>query len=114
MGSVLGADGDAGDVLTVCGLKVSELDKERRPFGNYRTIWMDGQLVYKFAVKTMVSSTIEVVENAGYTIDDIDLVENPDTGYYTLVCSGTYSFIDSNGYLYTWGYSGESESDISL
>lgn len=74
LGSVLGADGDAGDVLTVCGLKVSELDKERRPFGNYRTIWMDGQLVYKFAVKTMVSSTIEVVENAGYTIDDIDLV----------------------------------------
>ena len=58
----------------LCGLKVSELDKERRPFGNYRTIWMDGQLVYKFAVKTMVSSTIEVVENAGYTIDDIDLV----------------------------------------
>ena len=40
--------------------------------------------------------------------------EKPDTGYYTLVCSGTYSFIDSNGYLYTWGYSGESESDISL
>ena len=31
-------------------------------------------MVYKFAVKTMVSSTIEVVENAGYTIDDIDLV----------------------------------------
>ena len=41
-------------------------------------------------------------------------VEYVDTGYYTLVCSGTYSFIDSNGYLYTWGYSGESESDISL
>ena len=63
---------------------------------------------------TSVEYVYSAEDNPEFSIDDIDLVENPDTGYNTLVCSGTYSFIDSNGYLYTWGYSGESESDISL
>lgn len=74
LGSILGSDGANGDVLTVCGLKTSEKDIERRPFGNYRTIWMDGQAVFKFAVKTMVSTTLGVIENAGFTIDDIRLI----------------------------------------
>lgn len=74
LGSILGSDGANGDALTVCGLKVSELDKERRPFGDYRTIWMDGQAVFKFAVKTMVSTTLKVIDDAGFTMDDISLV----------------------------------------
>ena len=73
---------------------------------------------YSYKMENGEPTSVEYVysaeDNPEFSIDDIDLVENPDTGYYTLVCSGTYSFIDSNGYLYTWGYSGESESDISL
>lgn len=74
LGTVLGSDGEGGDVLTICGLKVSELDKERRPYGNMKTIWMDGQAVFKFAVKTMESATRQVTEEAGYTLDDLKLV----------------------------------------
>lgn len=74
LGSILGADGDSGNLLTICGLKVSEEDKERRPYGNYSTIWMDGQGVFKFAVKTMESATVEVVEKAGCSMDDVKLV----------------------------------------
>ncbi len=74
LGSVLGSDGESGNVLTICGLKASDEDKERRPFGNYNTIWMDGQAVFKFAVKTMDSATRQVVEEAGYTLDDLKLV----------------------------------------
>lgn len=74
LGTVLGSDGEGGDVLTICGLKASDEDKERRPYGNYSTIWMDGQAVFKFAVKTMDSATRQVVEEAGYTLDDLKLV----------------------------------------
>lgn len=74
LGSVLGADGESGNCLTICGIKESEEDKERRPFGNYRTIWMDGQAVFKFAVKTMESATREVVEKSGHSLDEIKLV----------------------------------------
>lgn len=74
LGTVLGSDGAQGDCLTCCGLKVSDTDKERRPLGEYRTLWMDGQTVFKFAVKTMESATREVVEKAGVDLDDISLV----------------------------------------
>lgn len=74
LGTVLGADGNSGDMLTICGIKVSELDRERRPYGNYRTIWMDGQGVFKFAVKTMESATREVAQKADCSLDDIALV----------------------------------------
>ena len=73
---------------------------------------------YSYKMENGEPTSVEYVhsaeDNPDFSIDDIDLVKDSDTGYYTLVCSGTYSFTDSNGYLYTWGYSGESESDISL
>lgn len=74
LGTVLGSDGEGGNVLTICGLKASDEDKERRPYGNYSTIWMDGQAVFKFAVKTMESATRQVTEEAGYALDDLKLV----------------------------------------
>lgn len=74
LGTVLGSDGNSGNSLTCCGLKVTDEDRERRPFGNYRTIWMDGQAVFKFAVKTMESATREVTDLAGIPIEDLALV----------------------------------------
>ncbi len=72
--TVIGADGGQGNCLTCCGLKVTDEDKERRPFGNYLSLWMDGQTVFKFAVKTMASATLEVAEKVGCSLDDIKLV----------------------------------------
>ncbi len=75
LGTVLGSDGSQGNLLTCCGLKASEEDIERRPFSeNKRTIWMDGQAVFKFAVKTMESATIEVAEKCGVKVDDLELI----------------------------------------
>ncbi len=75
LGTVLGSDGSQGNLLTCCGLKASEEDTERRPFSeNKRTIWMDGQAVFKFAVKTMESATIEVAEKCGVKVDDLNLI----------------------------------------
>lgn len=68
------ADGENGDCLTIPGLRYDEADQERRPFGNPHTIWMDGGVVFKFAVKMMDASTRRVVEDAGKTLDDIKLV----------------------------------------
>lgn len=71
---VLGSDGAQGDVLTIAGIREDAIEKERRPFGNTRTIWMDGSEVFKFAVKTMASATEEVLEKIGKTVDDAALI----------------------------------------
>lgn len=70
----LGADGANGDCLTVPGLRCDEMDRERRPFGNLRTIWMDGSAVFKFAVRVMEASARQVVEEAGKTMEDVKLL----------------------------------------
>lgn len=67
----LGSDGASGDKITIPGIRVDEEEKEKRPFGNYRTLWMDGGAVYKFAVKTMSASAAKVIEDAGFTMEDI-------------------------------------------
>lgn len=70
----MGADGAAGDCLTIPSLKFTEEDNARRIGQNKRTFWMDGSEVYKFAVRVMSASTLRVVEKAGLTMDDIALV----------------------------------------
>lgn len=70
----LGSDGASGDCLTIPGLRCDEIDRERRPFGNPRTIWMDGSAVFKFAVKVMDFATRKVVEDAGKNMEDLALV----------------------------------------
>lgn len=74
LGSVLGADGAGGECLTLCGIREDEIDKERRPFGNNRTIWMDGSKVMKFAVRVMAGSTKQVLEKVGKTLDETKLI----------------------------------------
>lgn len=74
LAGVMGSDGAGGDCLTLPGIRCDEADKERRPFGNERTIWMDGSAVFKFAVRVMAGSAQEVVEKAGKTMDEIQLL----------------------------------------
>lgn len=74
LASKMGSDGASGDCLTLPGIRCDEEDAERRPFGNTRTIWMDGSAVFKFAVRVMAASAQEVVEQAGKTLDDVSLL----------------------------------------
>ncbi len=74
IGYTLGSDGTSGDCLTLPGIRVNAEDKERRPFGNDRTIWMDGSAVFKFAVRVMEQSSRKVVEDAGKTLEDVKLL----------------------------------------
>ena len=73
-GCVMGADGTMGHVLTICNLKHEQMEIDRRVSGIPQTLWMDGSEVFKFAVRVMVSATDKVLEQAGMTIEDIDLI----------------------------------------
>lgn len=74
LSSVMGADGASGDCLTAPSIRCDEIEMEKRPFGNPRTIWMDGSAVFKFAVRVMAASSKEVVEKAGKTMEDVKLL----------------------------------------
>jgi len=69
----LGADGSGGDVLTIGGIREDD-DKSRRPFGNPRTVWMDGSEVFKFAVRVMADEIEAILADAGKTVNDIALI----------------------------------------
>jgi 3-oxoacyl-[acyl-carrier-protein] synthase-3 len=69
----LGADGTGGNVLTVGNFREDD-DKSRRPFGNPRTLWMDGSEVFKFAVRIMTDEVNAILDYADKTIDDLALI----------------------------------------
>ncbi len=68
------SDGTMGHNIIAPNLKVNQADIERSLGGNPRTVWMDGSEVFKFAVRYMSASVMTVLEAAGYTIDDVDLI----------------------------------------
>lgn len=70
----IGAKGADGDKLTSLAYREDEEETEKRVSKNKSTIWMAGAEVMKFAVKTMEKAARKVVEDAGLTFDDIDLV----------------------------------------
>ncbi|NLG89149.1 MAG: ketoacyl-ACP synthase III [Clostridiaceae bacterium] len=72
--SVLYSYGDLGYNLTIPCCYISEEDKERRPSGMYRSVWQDGSEVFTFAVRAMTDSTRKVLEMAGKTPQDIDMI----------------------------------------
>ncbi|MSQ15354.1 MAG: ketoacyl-ACP synthase III [Dehalococcoidia bacterium] len=67
---VLGSDGGNGNAITLDG-PGSSFNEGQSDNCNYIT--MDGQEVYRFAINALVSSTRKAVDEAGLTIDDIDL-----------------------------------------
>jgi len=70
----LHADGSGGDMLIVPA-GGSHLPTSLETIeDNQHSIVMNGREVYRFATRAMVSSTLEVVEKAGLSLDDIRLI----------------------------------------
>jgi 3-oxoacyl-[acyl-carrier-protein] synthase-3 len=72
--SLLYSYGDLGHNITIPCCYISNEDKERRPSGMYRSVWQDGSEVFTFAVRAMTDSTKKVLEMAGKTPQDIDMI----------------------------------------
>lgn len=70
----IGADGASGMGITSLAYRNDEEETEKRVSHRKDTIWMAGQAVMKFAVKAMADASQRVIEQAGLTWDDIDLV----------------------------------------
>ncbi len=70
----LGSDGSGADVLSVpAGGSAMPASLETVSNGSH-FIKMDGKAVFRFAVRVMAEATRRVIERAGMTTDDIDLV----------------------------------------
>ncbi len=70
----LGSDGAKGMSLTVPGLgSAMKIDHDMIDRGD-QYLKMEGRTVFKFATRVMPQSTLRVLENAGMTLDDIDLL----------------------------------------
>lgn len=86
IGHEIGADGTGDMYITSLAVKEDQEEVEKRVAGRKETVWMAGQAVMKFAVKTMADSTNRVLEKAGLTYDDIKLVV-PHQANYRIVDS---------------------------
>ncbi len=82
----LGADGSGAMHITSLAVREDEEEIEKRVSGRKETVWMAGQPVMKFAVKTMADATGRVLEKAGLTYDDIKLIV-PHQANYRIVDS---------------------------
>ena len=74
LASVLGADGSGANLLTLPagGSKLPASVDTVRNGDHY--IKMDGRAVFRFATRVMAEATREVVERAGLTLDDVELI----------------------------------------
>ena len=82
----IGADGAGAMNITSLAVRDDAEELEKRVSGRKETIWMAGQQVMKFAVKTMADATGRVLEKAGLTYDDIKLIV-PHQANYRIVDS---------------------------
>ncbi len=74
LGFDLGSDGSGGSLLKVDALLATcqaptAIDGYRRP-----TIFMNGNEVFKFAVRVMADSTLAALLRSGITLDQVDLI----------------------------------------
>ena len=70
----IGADGSGSKNITSLAIRNDAEEVEKRVSGRKETIWMAGQAVMKFAVKAMADSSNRILEKAGLTYDDVELV----------------------------------------
>ncbi|MCH5212321.1 MAG: ketoacyl-ACP synthase III [Oscillospiraceae bacterium] len=70
----IGADGEGCKNITSLAIRDDAEELEKRIGGRKETIWMAGQAVMKFAVKAMADSSGRILEKAGLTYDDVELV----------------------------------------
>lgn len=82
----IGADGASGMAITSLAYRDDEEEVEKRISHKKDTLWMAGQAVMKFAVKTMADASEKVLKEAGLTWDDIALVV-PHQANYRIVDS---------------------------
>jgi len=72
--SVLGSDGSGADLLTVpAGGSAMPTSLETVSSGGHY-IKMDGTAVFRFATRVMAEATRQVLDRAGLSVDDVDLV----------------------------------------
>lgn len=73
--SYIDADGSQGNCISIPCLHIPEEDVARRAnYENKRTIWQEGQEVFKFAVKIMPQATEKVLEDSGIKVEDIKYI----------------------------------------
>lgn len=70
----LASFGNLGHNLTIPCCYISEEDRQKRSPGKERTLWQDGSEVFAFAVRAMAESVKTVIDKAGITIEDVDLI----------------------------------------
>ncbi|HEX7589332.1 MAG TPA: beta-ketoacyl-ACP synthase III [Anaerolineae bacterium] len=73
MASILGSDGSGGELLIVPGGGSKHPAGADTVLSKMHTISMNGREVYRFATRVMVSASRQVVEQAGWRLDEIDL-----------------------------------------
>lgn len=74
LASVLGSEGAGGPHLMIPAGGSRQPASARTVAERLHFVRMNGQEVYKFAVRVMNESTVEVLEKAGLSTDDIDLL----------------------------------------
>lgn len=74
VGIDLGADGSGGDVLKVPAGGSRTPASVETVTNRLHYLQMNGKEVFKFAVKVMGDSAIKAMEDAGITVDDVDLL----------------------------------------
>lgn len=72
-GLVQGSDGASGMALSCKGRALDNPFVDEKPEGKLDYVHMDGQAVYRFAVKTVPTAISQALEQANMTPDDIDL-----------------------------------------
>lgn len=72
--AVLGSDGSGYKDITMLAFRNDPEEIEKRIGHRKETVWMAGQSVMKFAVKTMADASNAVLKKTGLTWDDIKLV----------------------------------------
>ncbi|ADQ04533.1 3-oxoacyl-(acyl-carrier-protein) synthase III [Caldicellulosiruptor owensensis OL] len=74
LGFELGSDGENGLLLYCHAFGLSDLNySQSKNMPNFRKIYMDGNEVYKFAVKIMPYAVEKVLEKVGLSSSDIDV-----------------------------------------
>ena len=72
LSSSLGSDGGKGDYLTQPAGGSRMPVSAETILNNQHYIHMDGREVFKFAVRIMSKSALEIIKNVGYNIEDVD------------------------------------------
>ena len=73
LASILGSDGSGGELLMVPGGGSKHPAGPDTVLSKMHTIKMNGREVYRFATRVMASASRQVVEQAGWPLDKIDL-----------------------------------------